>query len=107
SIVFSGDLGRPGDPLLPDPQPPAAADYVVIESTYGNREHPQEDALTTLAGHINKVHARGGSIIIPAFAVGRMQNLLWSLRALRRQKKIPEIPVYVDSPMASSATELY
>lgn len=107
SILFSGDLGRPGDPLLPDPQPPAAADYVVIESTYGNREHPPEDALVALARHINAVHARGGTLVIPSFAVGRMQHLLWSLRALRRQGKIPEIPVYVDSPMASSATELY
>ena len=107
SIVFSGDLGRHGDPLLPDPQPPAAADYVVIESTYGNREHPPEDALDALAQHINTVHARGGTIVIPSFAVGRMQNLLWYIHELRRLKRIPEIPVFVDSPMASSATELY
>ncbi len=78
SILFSGDLGRHGDPLLPDPQPPAAADY-----------------------------ARGGTIVIPSFAVGRMQSLLWYIHELGRQKRIPHIPVYVDSPMASSATELY
>jgi metallo-beta-lactamase family protein len=107
SILFSGDLGRQGDPLLPDPQPPAAADYVVIESTYGNREHPTEDALDALEHHINKVYARGGTIVIPSFAVGRMQSLLWYIHELGRQKRIPHIPVYVDSPMASSATELY
>jgi metallo-beta-lactamase family protein len=107
SIVFSGDLGRPGDPLLPDPQPPARADYVVIESTYGNREHPAENALDALEHHINTVHARGGLIIIPSFAVGRMQSLLWYIHELRRQNRIPQIPVYVDSPMATSATELY
>jgi metallo-beta-lactamase family protein len=107
SIVFSGDLGRPGDPLLPDPQPPAEADYVVIESTYGNRVHPPEDPLVSLERHIRAVHARGGKIVIPSFAVGRMQNLLWYIHQLRRQKRIPDMPVFVDSPMASSATELY
>lgn len=107
SILFSGDLGRRGDPLLPEPQPPAAADYVVIESTYGNREHPPEDVLDTLARHVNAVHARGGTIVIPSFAVGRMQSLLWSLYELRRAGRIPALPVYVDSPMAVSATALY
>jgi metallo-beta-lactamase family protein len=107
SIVFSGDLGRHGDPLLADPQPPAAADYVVIESTYGNREHPPEDPLLSLERHIKTVHARGGKIVIPSFAVGRMQNLLWYIHELLRQKRIPQIPVFVDSPMATSATQLY
>ncbi len=107
SIVFSGDLGRHGDPLLADPQPPAAADYVVIESTYGNREHSPEDPLVTLERHINAVSARGGKIVIPSFAVGRMQNLLWYIHELLRQKRIPQLPVFVDSPMATSATQLY
>lgn len=107
SILFSGDLGRQGDPLLDDPAPPMAADYVVIESTYGNREHPPEDVLDTLARHINAVVARGGTIVVPSFAVGRMQSLLWLLYELRRTKRIPAIPVYVDSPMAVSATSLY
>ena len=107
SVVFSGDLGRPGDPLLAPPQPPEAADYVVIESTYGNREHSDVKPLDALGQYINKVVARGGKIVIPSFAVGRMQNLLWYVHELRRQKRIPEIPVFVDSPMATSATELY
>lgn len=107
SILFSGDLGRQGDPLLDDPAPPMAADYVVIESTYGNREHPPEDVLDTLARHINAVVARGGTIVVPSFAVGRMQSLLWLLYELRRTKRIPAISVYVDSPMAVSATSLY
>ncbi len=107
SVLFSGDLGRRGDPLLAAPAPPAAADYVVIESTYGNREHPPEDVLDALARHVEAVVARGGTIVIPSFAVGRMQSLLWSLYELRRTKRIPVVPVYVDSPMAVSATGLY
>lgn len=107
SVTFSGDLGRSGDPLLPDPQPPAASDYVVIESTYGNRAHPDEDPLDALAAHVTRVHARGGRIIIPSFAVGRMQSLLWYLHRLKADARIPDLPVFVDSPMASSATEIY
>ncbi len=107
SVTFSGDLGRPDDPLLPDPAPPAAADYVVIESTYGNRVHPEEDPLDALERHIKAAHARGGKIIMPAFAVGRTQILLWYVHELRRQNRIPKMPVFVDSPMASNTTELY
>lgn len=106
-ITFSGDLGRPGDPLLPDPQPPAESDYVVIESTYGNRTHPHEDMLAELEPFIRAAHARRGKVIIPSFAVGRMQHLLWCIRELTRTGRIPAMPVFVDSPMASSATELY
>jgi metallo-beta-lactamase family protein len=106
-ITFSGDLGRMNDPLLPDPLAPAESDYVVIESTYGNRVHPPEDPLDALERHIHKVHARGGKIIIPSFAVGRTQNLLYYIAELRRQNRIPEFPVFVDSPMASNVTELY
>jgi metallo-beta-lactamase family protein len=107
SVLFSGDLGRNGDPLLPDPQAPPAVDYVVIESTYGDRLHPSENTLDTLARHVNAVHARGGRVIIPAFAVGRMQNLLWCLHELRRTNRIPAMPIFVDSPMAVSATQIY
>jgi metallo-beta-lactamase family protein len=107
SILFSGDMGRDGDPLLPNPQPPPASDYVVIESTYGNRLHPGEDTMDTLARHVNAAHARGGRVIIPAFAVGRTQNILWYLHELRKTNRIPPMPVYVDSPMAVSATQVY
>lgn len=107
SVLFSGDLGRAGDPLLPDPQAPPPADYVVIESTYGDRLHPDENPLDALARHVNAVYARGGRLIIPSFAVGRMQSLLWCLYELRRTRRIPPVPVYVDSPMATSATQLY
>jgi metallo-beta-lactamase family protein len=107
SVLFSGDLGRAGDPLLPDPQPPPASDYVVIESTYGDRRHPAEQTLDALERHVNAAYARGGRIIIPAFAVGRMQNLLWYLHELSRANRIPPVPVFVDSPMAVSATQVY
>ena len=106
-ITFSGDLGRNGDPLLPDPEPPPASDYVVIESTYGNRVHPDIDPILQLEKHIVAVHARGGKVILPAFALGRAQYILYCLYELRRQKRIPNLPIFVDSPMASRVTELY
>jgi len=106
-VTFSGDLGRVHDPLLPDLMAPLESDYVVIESTYGNRVHPPEEPLEALERHINKVHARGGKIVIPSFAVGRTQNLLFYIAELRRQNRIPEIPVFVDSPMASNVTHIY
>jgi len=106
-VAFSGDLGRTGDPLLPDPEPPPASDYVVIESTYGNRVHPAVDPMGQLEQHILAVKARGGKVIIPAFAVGRTQYILYCLSELRKQKRIPDLPVFVDSPMASKVTALY
>ena len=107
-VVFSGDVGRYDQPILNDPvTPPSHADVLVCESTYGDREHPDGDPAALLAGIVNRVALRGGSIIIPAFAVGRTQTFMYYLRELEAQNKIPRLPVYVDSPMAQSATDLY
>jgi metallo-beta-lactamase family protein len=107
-VVFSGDIGRYDQPILNDPvTPPSHADVLVCESTYGDREHPGGDPAVELAGIVNRVAQRGGSIIIPAFAVGRTQTFMYYLRELETQNKIPRLPVYVDSPMAQSATDLY
>ncbi len=106
-ITFSGDLGRMNDPLLPNPDPPPASDYLVVESTYGNRVHPPVDPMAQLQKHILAVHLRGGKLIIPAFAVGRAQFILHCLNELRKSKRIPDMPVFVDSPMASKVSELY
>jgi metallo-beta-lactamase family protein len=107
-VVFSGDVGRYDQPILNDPvTPPSHADVLVCESTYGDREHPGGDPAVELAGIVNRVAHRGGSIIIPAFAVGRTQTFMYYLRELEAQNKIPRLPVYVDSPMAQSATDLY
>lgn len=107
-VVFSGDVGRYDQPILNDPvTPPSHADVLVCESTYGDREHPGGDPAIELAEIVNRVAQRGGSIIIPAFAVGRTQTFMYYLRELEAQNKIPRLPVYVDSPMAQSATGLY
>jgi metallo-beta-lactamase family protein len=107
-VVFSGDVGRYDQPILNDPVTPSShADVLVCESTYGDREHPDGDPAALLADIVNRVAQRGGSIIIPAFAVGRTQTFMYYLRELEAQKKIPRLPVYVDSPMAQSATDLY
>ncbi len=107
-VVFSGDIGRYDQPILNDPvTPPSHADVLVCESTYGDREHTGGDPAVELAGIVNRVAQRGGSIIIPAFAVGRTQTFMYYLRELEAQNKIPRLPVYVDSPMAQSATDLY
>jgi metallo-beta-lactamase family protein len=107
-VVFSGDIGRYDQPILNDPvTPPSHADVLVCESTYGDRDHPGGDPAVELAGIVNRVAQRGGSIIIPAFAVGRTQTFMYYLRELETQNKIPRLPVYVDSPMAQSATDLY
>jgi metallo-beta-lactamase family protein len=106
--LFSGDIGRYSQPILNDPTtPPSAADVLICESTYGDREHPEGDPATVLADIVNRVAQRGGSIIIPAFAIGRTQTFMYYLRQLEEQNKIPRLPVYVDSPMALSATDLY
>jgi metallo-beta-lactamase family protein len=108
AVVFSGDVGRYDQPILNDPVTPSShADVLVCESTYGDREHPDGDPAALLAGIVNRVALRGGSIIIPAFAVGRTQTFMYYLRELEAQDKIPRLPVYVDSPMAQSATDLY
>ena len=107
-VVFSGDIGRYNQPILKDPATPASkADVLVCESTYGDREHPEGDPAELLAGIVNRVAKRGGSIVIPAFAIGRTQTFMYYLRQLEDQQRIPRLPVYVDSPMALSATDLY
>ena len=107
-VVFSGDIGRYDQPILNDPHtPPSAADVLICESTYGDREHPGGDPAAQLADIVNRVTHRGGSIIIPAFAIGRTQTFMYYLRQLEAENKIPRLPVYVDSPMALSATDLY
>jgi metallo-beta-lactamase family protein len=105
-VVFSGDLGRYNDPILRDPEPVPEADVLLVESTYGDRLHPP-DPLTDLERIINEAVHRGGPLIVPAFAVGRTQELLWFIRQLESASRIPELPVYIDSPMATEVTELY
>lgn len=106
SVVFSGDLGRWGRPILRDPELVEDADVVLIESTYGDRLH-QHDAAAQLARVVCETAQRGGVIIVPAFAIGRTQELMWTLRKLEDEGRVPTLPVFVDSPMANSVTELY
>ncbi|HEU5260255.1 MAG TPA: MBL fold metallo-hydrolase [Gemmatimonadales bacterium] len=105
-LVFSGDLGRYGRPILPDPEPVPAADVLLLESTYGNRSHPR-GAEEDLARIVRQAAQRGGVILVPAFAVDRTQELLWMLRRLERAGRVPALPVYIDSPMAIEVTEIY
>lgn len=107
-LVFSGDVGRSHDLLMPAPEPPPEADVLLIESTYGNRTHPEVDAAAQLARIISDTVQRGGSVLMPAFAVGRAQALMLVLQRLKAAGAIPaELPVYLDSPMAVQATTLY
>jgi metallo-beta-lactamase family protein len=107
-VVFSGDVGRYNQPILKDPTtPPSKADVLICESTYGDRDHPEGDAAELLAQIVNRVVKRGGSIVIPSFAIGRTQTFMYYLRQLEDQQRVPIVPVYVDSPMAISATDLY
>jgi metallo-beta-lactamase family protein len=105
-LVFSGDLGRWGRPILHDPQPVHEADCLLLESTYGNRSHPSE-VDEQLAACIRTAAERGGALLVPAFAVGRTQELLWWIRQLEHDGRIPKLPVYVDSPMAIDVTDIY
>jgi metallo-beta-lactamase family protein len=107
SVLFSGDLGRSDDILMNPPAPPMAADYLVVESTYGDRSHAEGDVLAELAETVNRTAARGGMVIIPAFAVGRAQALLHCIDLLKQARRIPDLPVYLNSPMASDATRIY
>ena len=107
SILFSGDLGRANDLLMAPPAPPEVADTVVIESTYGDRAHCDVDPLNELADVINRTAARGGIVVIPSFAVGRAQALMHCLRLLREQHRIPDLPAFLNSPMAADATQIY
>ena len=107
-LVFSGDVGRSRDLLMPPPQPVQQADVLIVESTYGNRDHPDEDPLERLADVVQRTVQRGGSVLMPAFAVGRAQALLLLLQRLRRAGRIDaRIPIFLDSPMAIEATALY
>jgi metallo-beta-lactamase family protein len=105
-VVFSGDLGRYGDPTMVDPEDVREADYLVVESTYGDRLHENLDPTDALGEVIERTTARGGTVIIPAFAVGRAQSLLYHLWRLKEAGRLPLTPIYLDSPMAISATEL-
>jgi metallo-beta-lactamase family protein len=106
-ILFSGDVGRYDAPLYFDPQQPPACDYLICESTYGNREHPPIDVLDQLAQVVNEAVARGGMMVVASFAVGRAQQLIYLLQILIDQQRIPKIPVFLDSPMAVSGMNVY
>lgn len=105
-IVFTGDLGRYNDPIMLDPDPVTAADYLVMESTYGDRVHEKTDPAETLAAVVNETVKRGGTLVVPAFAVGRAQTLLYYLWQLRSAGRLPDVPIFLDSPMAINASEL-
>ncbi len=108
ALLFSGDLGRADDLLMPPPKPPQPADVLLVESTYGNRAHHPDDLEGRLAEVIQRCVQRGGSVLLPSFAVGRAQALLLVLQRLRRSGRIPaQMPIFLDSPMAIAATELY
>ena len=107
-ILFSGDLGRPDDMLMQPPEPPPAADVVLCESTYGNRLHPREDLLAELGPALARAAARGGTVVVPVFAVGRAQAVLLAIARLKARGDMPRgVPVFLDSPMAVHTTALY
>lgn len=107
SLLFSGDLGRPHDMVMKPPATPEAADYLVVESTYGDRTHDPAPALPALADVIRRTAARGGVVVIPSFAVGRAQALMHGIHLLKARGLVPDLPVYLDSPMAARATQVY
>ncbi|OLC21503.1 MAG: hypothetical protein AUH33_01675 [Chloroflexi bacterium 13_1_40CM_68_21] len=108
TLVFSGDLGRRSSPIIRDPTILTDADYVLLESTYGGREHePEAAAVALLAETVNAVHDAGGVLLVPSFAVGRTQDMVWELDRLLAADRIPKLPLYLDSPMASKASDIY
>ena len=107
SILFSGDIGRPHDLVMPAPSRIEKVDYLVVESTYGNRRHDAADPLVALAEIINRTAKRGGVVLIPTFAVGRAQTLMYYIHLLIASKAIPDYPVYLNSPMAVDATRIF
>ena len=108
TIVFSGDLGRPGTPIIRDPTIQTDADYVLVESTYGGREHePEDEAIRILAETVRMVADAGGVLLVPSFAIGRTQEIVFELDRLLQDGAIPELPLYLDSPMASKASDIY
>jgi metallo-beta-lactamase family protein len=106
-LVYSGDLGRYDVPVLRDPAPVTAADVLLVESTYGNRRHPPDDGTAVLVEAVSRAVATGGALLIPAFAVGRTQDILYTLRGLEEAGRIPAVPVVLDSPMGVAATAVY
>jgi len=107
TVTFSGDVGRPNDPIMKPAAPLGPTDYLVIESTYGDRRHPAEEVTDALARVVNEAAGKGGVILVPSFAVGRSQHLLHLLATLRGQGRIPDLPTFLDSPMAINATQLF
>lgn len=107
TVHFSGDLGRSVDPLLPPPAIVRGSDYLLVESTYGDRTHPAADPLDQLEAVVRRTVDRGGVVLIPAFAVGRTQSLLYLLYLLKQARRIPDVPIFVDSPMAASAIRIF
>ncbi len=106
-ILFSGDVGRPNDILMNPPTRIESADYLVVESTYGNRTHPPGDPQERLADIVNRTAARGGAVIVPSFAVGRAQAILYYIHRLKAAQLIPDIPVFLNSPMAAEAMKIF
>src|SRR3954451_21656919 len=108
-LVFSGDIGRTGLPIVRDPEPPTGPiDALIVEATYADRQHEAfKDAERSLAEAVRRTVARGGKVLIPAFAVGRVQELIYSLHRLARNQDIPQIPIYVDSPLAIDITTVF
>lgn len=107
TVLFSGDLGRPDDPVMRAPTRIAHADHIVVESTYGDRLHQADDIESALAAVVSRTAARGGIVIVPAFAVGRAQLLLYTLYRLKQRRAIPDLPVFLNSPMAINTTDIY
>jgi len=107
TVLFGGDLGRYGRPVLPDPSPVDFADVLLLESTYGNRLHDRDDDGVRLAAIISETFARKGKLIIPSFAIGRVEEVIYWIKRLEDEKRIPVLPVYVDSPMAAKALDFY
>ncbi|HEV7810105.1 MAG TPA: MBL fold metallo-hydrolase [Candidatus Limnocylindrales bacterium] len=108
TIVFSGDLGRPNTPIIRDPTVQSDADYVLVESTYGGREHePEDEAIRILAETVQLVSDAGGVLLVPSFAIGRTQEIVYALDRLLEEGRIPKLPLYLDSPMASKASDIY
>jgi metallo-beta-lactamase family protein len=107
TLLFGGDLGRYGRPVLPDPSPVAEADILLLESTYGDRLHEVDDNGDRLASIVIDAAKRGGKLIIPSFAIGRVEEVLYWLKRLEEEKRIPVLPVYLDSPMAIGALQFY
>jgi metallo-beta-lactamase family protein len=108
TIVFSGDLGRPGTPIVRDPTPVSAGDYLLVESTYGGRTHePQEEAIRLLSEAVTEANDAKGVLLMPSFAIGRTQEIIFELDRLLEAARVPHLPLYLDSPMATGATEIY